>query len=632
MSRAKIYKGYTRKLIRVDLTRGQIGIEEIPNSLLLKYIGGAGLAARLLYDELEPGIEPFSERNKVVFLAGPLAGTIAPTGSRIGAYTKSPLTGSFFHASAGGSFGAELKYAGYDGVVIEGKSRKPVYLFVHNDRVELRDAGHLWGEMTYRSHELLKNDIGDEAVQIAVIGPAAERRVRFANVIVGGRALGRGGIGAVLGSKMFKGIAVRGTGSLAVADMDATLQKTHELLNIMRSNPATGQVLPSFGTPVLVNANNSLGVFGSRNWQREVFEGADGLSAEAMRQKIVVRDKACFACPIRCGKYSVVQEGPYKGYTVEGPEYENIFALGSLCGNDSIEIVAAAERECDDFGMDAIETGSAIAFVMEARTRGILGKEETDGLDVVFGNKDVIMPMIRRIGLREGIGDILAEGVRRAADVIGRGSQAFAMQNKGLSFPGHSARGLPGFALGYATGPRGASHHDGRPTGERTGYVSRSTIEGKPQYIVDINHLNILTDSMILCHLAESVWGPVAISQHVVDLLNVVTGMELTRAEATITAERIWNVIRAFAVREGLRRKDDTLPRRFLEEPIPDGPSQGMVMREDVLERMKDEYYEIRGWDKATGIPTPERLMRLDLPDIAEDMRRILSDEQRGEQ
>jgi len=630
MSPAKLYQGYTRKLVRVDLTRGSIAVEEIPNSMLLKYIGGAGLASRLLYDELEPGIDPLSQRNKVVFLAGPLAGTIAPTGSRIGAYTKSPLTGGFFHASAGGSFAAELKYAGYDGVVIEGASRKPVYLFVHNEHVELRDASHVWGEMTYRTHELLKSDIGDEAAQIAVIGPAGERLVRFANVIVGGRALGRGGIGAVLGSKMFKGIAVRGTKSLAVADIDATLQKTKELLALMRGNPSTGQILPQFGTPVLVQANNSLGVFGSRNWQQEVFEGAEGLSAETMRRKIVVRDKACFACPIRCSKYSMVGEGDYASSPVEGPEYENIFALGSLCANDSIELVAAAERACDDFGMDAIETGVTIALSMEATEKGILTPADTDSLHVMFGNKDVIMPLIRKIGMREGFGDVLAEGVRRAAQKIGRGAEAFAIHNKGLSFPGHSARGLLGFALGYATGPRGASHHNGRPTGERAGYVPRDTVEGKPQYIVNVNHLNILTDSMILCHLAEAIWGPVQIGQHVVDILNAVTGMEMTLHEANRTAERIWNVIRAFAVREGLRRHDDTLPRRFLEEPIPDGPSRGMVMREDVLEKMKDEYYDIRGWDRATGIPTPQRLFALDLPDIAEDMRKILSGGKEG--
>jgi aldehyde:ferredoxin oxidoreductase len=255
MSRAKLFKGYTRKLLRVNLSSRTIAVEEIPNGQLLKYIGGAGLAARMLYDELEPGIDPLSHRNKVIFLAGPLAGTSAPTGSRIGAYTKSPMTAGFFHASAGGSFAAELKYAGYDGVVLEGKSEKPVYLFISNDRVELREATHLWGEKTYRAHELLKNDIGDEAAQIAVIGPAGERMVRFASVIVGGRALGRGGIGAVLGSKLFKGIAVRGTGSIEAYDMEATLKKTQELLSVMRSNPSTGQILPRFGTPVLAGGD-----------------------------------------------------------------------------------------------------------------------------------------------------------------------------------------------------------------------------------------------------------------------------------------------------------------------------------------------------------------------------------------
>ncbi len=627
MSPAKLFKGYTRKLVRVNLTYKKITIEEIPNGQLLKYIGGAGLAARMLYDELEPGIDPLSHRNKVIFLAGPLAGTIAPTGSRVGAYTKSPMTAGFFHSSAGGNFAAELKYAGFDGAVIEGKSEKPVYLFINNGTAALRDAAHIWGERTYRAHTLLKHDIGDEAAQIAVIGPAGERLVRFASVIAGGRALGRGGLGAVLGSKKLKGIAVRGTGTVEAHDMEATLKKTQELIHIMRGNPSTGQVLPRFGTPVLVNANNSLGVFGARNWQTETFEGAEGLCAETMREKIVVRDKACFACPIGCSKYTEIPEGPYEGSAVEGPEYENIFSLGSMCGHSSIETVAAAERECDDLGMDAIETGVSISFTMEACEKGILTEEDTDGLNVVFGNADIIMPMVRKIGMREGFGDVLAEGVKRAADKIGKGSEAFAMQNKGMTFAGHSARGLPGFALGYATGPRGASHHDSRPTGERAGIVPRETIEGKPCYTVNVNHLMILLDSMIACHLAEAVWGPVEINQHVVDILNTVTGMDITLEEAHETAERIWNVIRAFSIREGARRKEDTLPQRFLFEPIPDGPSKGMVITAEVLEQMKDEYYDIRGWDRTTGIPLPEHLIKLDLPGIAEDMRSILSSE-----
>ena len=431
-------------------------VEETPNAQLLKFIGGAGLAARMLYDELEPGIDPLSHRNKVIFMTGPLAGTIAPTGSRIGVYTKSPLTGGFFHSSAGGSFAAELKFAGYDGVVIEGSSEKPVYLFISNEETELRSAAHLWGEMTYRAHELLKVDIGDEAVQSAVIGPAGERMVRFASVIVGGRALGRGGIGAVLGSKKFKGIAVRGTGRVEVDDMEATLKTTQELIDLMRSNPTTGQSLVHFGTPVLVNANNNLGVFGSRNWQQETFDGAEGLSAETMREKIFVRNKSCFACPIGCSKYTIVAEGPYKGSEVEGPEYENIFALGAMCENDSIETVAAAERLCDDLGMDAVEAGVTIAFSMEAREKGLLTEKDTDGLDLSFGNSDVIMPMVRKIGLREGIGDLLADGVKRAADKIGGGAADFAMHNKGMSLPGHSARGLAGFCAWDMPPGRGA--------------------------------------------------------------------------------------------------------------------------------------------------------------------------------
>ncbi len=627
MSRAMLYRGYTRKILRVNLTATSVTPEELPNGQLRKYVGGAGLAARMLYDELPPGIDPLSPANKVLFLAGPLAGTMAPTGSRIGVYTKSPLTNGFFHSSAGGHFAPELKYAGYDGVMIEGVSATPVYLYVDNERAELRDAARVWGERTDATQHWLKRDIGDEAAQLAVIGPAGERLVRFANIVVGSRALGRGGIGAVLGSKKFKGLAVRGKGKLEVHDMPGTLKLSREICESMRSHPSTGQVLPAFGTPVLVDANNSLGVFGSRNWQRETFEGAEGLSAETMRRKIVVRDKSCFACPIKCGKYSVVVSTPFEGRTVEGPEYENIFALGSMCGIDSIEAVAAAERECDDLGMDAIETGVSIAFAMENFEKGNLTSADTEGMELTFGKTELLLPLIHKIGMREGIGSLLAEGVKRAAEKIGKGSADFAMQNKGMTFAGHSARGLPGFALGYATGPRGGSHHDSRPTGERTGMLPRDTTEGKAAYTVKVNHLMILTDSMILCHLAESIWGPIEINPVVVDILNTVTGMEMTVAEAELTAERIWNVMRAFAVREGLRREDDSLPKRFLTEPIPDGPSKGMVITPEMLEKMKDEYYQMRGWDRETGIPTPQQLLKLDLPDIAEDMKKILGQE-----
>ena len=615
------YKGYAGKLLRVNLADGTWRDEHLTNELAELYIGGAGMAARILYDELKPGIDPFSPENKVIFLTGPVEGTMIPTASRIGLYAKSPLTNSFFHSSAGGHFAPELKFAGYDGIIFEGRAAKPVYLFIDDGYVELRDASHLWGMDTNRVQLELFEELGSDAIQIAAIGPAGEKLVRFACVICGCRALGRGGLGAVLGSKNVKAVAVRGQGSVEVPDMRRMKVFLDEMFARFNANPATSEILPRYGTPVLVNANNTLGLFGYKNWQDEFFPDADGLSGDTMRKKIVKRDKSCFACPARCSKFSIVGSGPYEGVRNEGPEYEDIFSLGSMCGHNDIEVVTAAERLCDDLGVDAIEAGVAIAFAMECCERGLLSKNDTDGIDLRFGRADLIVPLVEKIALREGrLGNLLAEGVKRASETIGNGSAYFAMHNKGLTFAGHSARGMPGFALGYASGPRGGSHHDGRPTGERTGLVPRETIEGKGEYTARINHLNIFTDSLIVCHLTESIWGPLDVTDSAVKCLNAATGMNMTREEARTAAERIWNLIRAFAVREGYRREHDQLPPRFLEEPIKSGPSSGMAITRQMLDDLLDQYYAFRGWDKTTGIPTRERLLHLGLEDIARDM------------
>ncbi|MCP4716717.1 MAG: aldehyde ferredoxin oxidoreductase, partial [Deltaproteobacteria bacterium] len=468
----------------------------------------------------------------------------------------------------------------------------------------------------------LHEELGSEEIHIAAIGPAGEKLVRYACVIAGCRAMGRGGLGAVLGSKKVKAVAVRGRGSVDVPDMRKMKLFLDDVFNRFSSNPSTSEIMPRYGTPVLVNANNSLGLMGYNNWQNESYPDAEGLSGETMRKKIVKRDKACYGCPARCSKYSIVGSGKNKGTTVEGPEYENIFALGSMCGHNDIELVAAAERLCDDVGIDAIEAGVAIAFAMECFEKGLITTKETDGMDLTFGSNDLIMPIIEKIGARDGnLGNLLAEGVKRASETVGQGSEFFAMQNKGLSYPGHSARGMPGFALGYATGPRGASHHDSRPTGERTGLVKRDTVEGKGEYTARINHLNILTDSMIVCHLPEAIWGPLDVTEILVRALNNCTGMEMDLGDARKTAERIWNVIRAFAVREGYRREHDTLAPRFIEEPIKTGPSKGMLISRKMLDYMLDQYYEFRGWDKNSGIPTRDKLIELGLDDIADDMQ-----------
>lgn len=615
------YQGYIGRYLRVDLGRGTMTDCPLTDRLAENFIGGAGIAARVLYDEIPPGIDALGGENKLMFLTGPLEGTMVPTASRIGLYGKSPLTNSFFYSSAGGYFGPELKFAGYDGILVEGVSERPVYLFIDNGTAELRDASHLWGMDTYEVQHRIAEELGSEEVRIAAIGPAGERLVRFACVISGCRALGRGGLGAVMGSKRLKAVAVRGSGSVNVPDMRRMRTLLDDLFARFSAHPATSEILPRYGTPVLVNANNELGLLGYRNWQEEYYPQAEGLSGESMRKKIVKRDKSCFACPARCSKFSIVEGRTNEGCTVEGPEYEDIFSLGSMCGHNDIEVVAEAERLCDDVGIDAIEAGVAIAFAMECFERGLISLRDTDGLDLRFGRADLIVPVIKKIGLREGnLGTLLAEGVKRASEKIGQGSERFAMHNKGLAFPGHSARGLPGFALGYATGPRGASHHDGRPTGERIGLVKRATIQGKAEYTARINHLMVLLDSMILCHLPEGIWGPLDVSDLLVKCINTATGMDLTLKQASDAAERIWNVMRAFSVREGYRREHDRLPPRFMEEPIPSGPSQGMVITRQMLDTMLDEYYAFRGWDLRTGIPTREKLVSLGLEDIARDM------------
>ena len=619
------YKGYTGKLLRVNLTSGKIKEEPLKEEWAEKYLGGAGIASRILYDELKPGIDPLGPKNKTLIMTGPVNGTIIPTASRVGAYCKSPLTGSFFHGTAGGHIGAELKYAGWDGIIIEGRASVPVYLWIDDDLVEIREASHLWGMHSYEVQEKLKEELGLDEVHVASIGPAGELLNRFACITFGARVTGRGGTGAVWGSKKLKAVAVRGTGSVDVPDITKFKHFADELLKVFRNHPATSKILPTYGTPVLVNANNALGIFGSYNWQEELFENAEGLSGETMRETIVAKDKACFACPVRSSKLCVIKSERDGNYVVEGPEYENIYSLGSCCGIGSIKTVAIAERICDNYGMDAIEAGVAIAFSMECFEKGILTLEDTEGMELRFGDEEAMLTMLHKIGKREGLGDLLAEGVKRVSEKLGQGSEDFAMHTKGMTVAGHSARGMPGFGLGYATGPRGGSHHDGRPTGERTGLVLRETFEGKAEYTARINHFSIYTDSMIVCHLAESIWGPLDISEWCVKSLNVATGMQSSLEDAKKTAERIWNMMRAFMVREGFRRKDDKLPKRFMEEPIPKGPSKGMVFSRENLDKLLDEYYGFRGWDLKTGIPTPERLTSLDLEDVAQDMKPYLA-------
>jgi aldehyde:ferredoxin oxidoreductase len=612
------YGGYKGQMLRVNLTEKGVTKEPLREDWARDFVGGVGYSARLLYEELKPKIDPLGPENKLVFMTGPVNGTMIPAASRSCACAKSPLTGSFFHSIFGGYFGPELKFAGYDGLIVEGKSEKPVYLWIDDDRVEIRSAEHLWGKNPFETQEIIRKEIGDEGIHIAVIGEAGEHGTPFAIILIDIRAAGRGGIGAVMGSKNLKAIAVRGTGSVTVPNTLGVYNTTMRLNGLVSTNPAV-KGLSEYGTPRNVASMNAAGILPTRNWQTEVFPRVDGITGETMREKVVKGHRACFACSINCTKYSVVPSGRYKSI-INGPDYETIYGFGSICEVDDIQALCKADEICDEYGIDLITTSMCVAWAMECYEKGIFTKADTGGIDLRWGNADAMIELTEQIGKREGLGALLAKGTREAARIIGKGSERFTIENKGVEWPGHTCRPFPGAAVGYATGPRGGSHHDIRPTLEKSGVVDRKVLDGKGAMAAEVNHWLILADSALVCHLGEPIWGPAKISGNLIEALNVVTGRSLDYQQARKIAERQWNIIRCFAAREGFTRKDDRLPIRFMEEPVPEGPMQGSVVSRETLERLKDDYYAYRGWDPKTGNPTKEKLSELGLEFAVKDV------------
>lgn len=611
-------QGYVGWILRVNLESGAIGKEPLYEDLVREFVGGAGLAARIFYEEVPAKIDAFAPENKLIMMTGPVNGTMVPTASRAVLCAKSPTTGSFFHSSFGGFFAPELKAAGYDGMIIEGKAKHPVYLWIDDDTVEIRDARHLWGQSTFHAQSAIRKEIGDDEIHVATIGVAGEAGLAYAMVLLDMRAAGRGGVGAVMGSKNLKGMAVRGTGGVSVPNMFGVYNKAQRLNDLVATTPAI-QGLSGYGTPRNVASMNDAGILPTRNWQTEVFEGMQNITGEAMKEKIVKGNRACMACSINCTKYSVVPDGPYKSI-INGADYETIYGFGSCCGIDNIEALCKADELCDEYGIDLISASVCISWAMEAYEKGMLTKDDTDGIDLRFGNAEAMIEVLEKIGRNEpGIGALLAKGTREAARIVGKGTERFAMQNKGIEWAGHTCRPFPACAVGYATGPRGGSHHDIRPTAEKSGLVDRKVLEGKGALAVEVNHWLIFADSMGLCHLGEPIWGPLKISQNQIEALNAITDWNLSYDEARKIAERQWNMIRCLSAREGFTRDYDQLPIRFMEEPIPEGPMKGSVISRETLERLKDDYYEYRGWDKRTGNPTPAKLRELGLEFAIDD-------------
>jgi aldehyde:ferredoxin oxidoreductase len=606
--------GWSGKMLRVDLTGGTVTTEALDRETLKNFIGGRGLGIYTMLKEVEPTCDPLGPENKMIMAVGPLTGTRAPTGARYMVMTKSPLTGAVTCSNAGGFFPAELKKTGYDAIIFEGKSPEPVYLWVDGGRAEIRSAKHLWGRNVPETDAALRKETHPKA-KTCVIGPAGEKRVRFAAIMNDrDRAAGRSGVGAVMGSKNLKGVVVRGDQKVRLWDpkgFDAANTKYRDLFK--EATRDTPPPLRVHGTAITVVGTQSHGVFPTKNFQQGTFDGWESIYGETLTETYLVRPKACFGCPIACGRVTRIPDGPFKGEG-EGPEYETIYSLGSDCGVDNLAALTKANYVCNEMGIDTISMGSAIACAMELVEKGYLTASEV-GLPLEWGDGAAVVELTRKTGLREGFGDILAEGSLRMATRFGH--PELAMVAKGQDFAGYDPRGEQGMGLAYATSPIGASHMRGDPAYfELLGVPTSAdplTWKDKPPLVAKWQDLFSIIDAAGLCVffsirylVAQDLYvSPVGI----LELLNNATGAGYTIEELEQAGERIFNAERLFLNRAGFSRKDDTLPPRITEEPMPDGPAQGHVCR---LDDMLDPYYLLRGWDE-NGMTTEAKLKELGL-------------------
>jgi aldehyde:ferredoxin oxidoreductase len=602
---------YWGRILRVNLSNGSIKEEHFDEKFAQKWLGTRGFGIYYLLKEIDPKVDPLNPENKILYTTGPLTGTTAPTGGRYMVITKSPLTGYIAMANSGGFFGAELKFAGWDALIVEGKADHPVYIYINDDQVEIRDASHLWGKRVSETEKALIKETGDKHIQIASIGPAGENLVLFAAVMNNGhRAAGRGGVGAVMGSKNLKAIVVRGHKRVEVADRAKFTSVVKEKIEKLKNDPVAGGGLPNFGTAVLVNIINANGLYPTRNFQTGVFEYAEEQSGEAMAKKYLIRNKPCYACPIGCGR---VNKLGTVGVT-EGPEYESTWALGANLGINDLGSIIEANHLIDDFGMDTISTGGTLATAMELWEKGLLKQEDIgeEAPPFRWGNTEVLHYYIEKIAKREGFGDKLAEGGYRLAEMY-NGTEYF-MGVKKQELPAYDPRGAEGHGLGYATDNRGGDHIKAYMISpEILGYPYKmdphDISDEKVKMLILFQDLTAVIDAAGLCVFTTFGLG----ADDYRDMLNAATGWDFSTEEYLKMGERIWNAERLFNLRAGLDPlKEDTLPKRLVEEPMPEGPNKGHVVR---LKEMLPRYYALRGWTEDGKIPE-EKLKELGLDEF----------------
>lgn len=584
---------YRGNIIRVDLTQGKITVEETRKDWIDQYIGGMGLAFRYLFDEIDPKLDPLSPDNTMIFMTGPLAGTLAPLTCRTTLVSKSPKSGTVFQSNVGGAIAAEIKYAGYDGMIITGKASKPVYLSIKDDRIEIKDAGNLWGKGIYATEKELVELEKDSEIKTFSIGPAGENLVPMA--CIGSEAyrqLARDGTGALMGSKNLKAIAIRGTGGVHVADIKGFLNYVRE---ISASDLMTEDNLWSHtdGTPILVEATNELGIHPTRNFQEGTFEEWEKISSDAVKS-IKKGARACRSCPMACGNFVRTEKT-----MVEGPEYETLALAGSNCAIADIEAIALFNERCDDVGLDTISTGNTTAFAMEMTEKGI------HDFDITFGNKDNYLKIPDEIARLEGRGKELAQGVRYLADKYG--GKEFAMQIKNLEMPGYEPRGNYGMGLAYATSDRGACHMPAFTVFSETPF----DLDAMAQAVVAGQNRNSIKWSMCFCDF----WGSVN-TEIMSRFLKYGLEKDIAPEQLDQIGERIWNLSRIFNLKTGFTKADDDIPSRLKNDPLKKGSNEGKVLSADDFETMLQIYYRMRGWD-SNGVPTAEKLNALGIADLA---------------
>lgn len=602
-------KGYAGKIICVNLTNGKIYTEFIKEDIYKKYVGGRSLGAKLLYDRITPGIDPLSSENLIIVMTGPATGTPIPSGCKYVILSKSPATGGFLESYASGRFAQELKYAGYDGLIISGKSEFPCLLKIYNDTVEILNANYLWGKDTIETEKTLKEEFGSE-YGVMCIGPAGENLSYIAGINSDySRQAARGGGGAIFGSKNLKAVIARGNKyGVSCEDYETILSLVKQHVAQIESS-FMGKIRRRFGTPYTLTLTNAAGMLPTRNFQSGVCPGAEDIIGAEAVEKRTISSKSCLGCMVSCSKITEVDEGPYKGLVIEGPEYETLGLLGSNLGVLYLPAILKGNEVCDRVGIDTISAGVTIGFAMECYERGLLKDFDLGELDLSFGNYEAAIQLMYDIAYGRGFGKVLKNGVKQASEIIGQDSYKFAMHVKGLEFPAYDPRASFGAALTYAVTPRGACHRRcWPPAKDILKNVNPYEAQGKAAIVKRIWNSNSIYHTLLICDIPPKNIG-ISMSD-IIQYLNALTGEHYTLEDMDDIAERTETLIRLFNIREGFTRSDDTLPYRILHEPLPDGPPKGICVGEDNLNLMLDEYYELRGWDK-NGNPLPETLARL---------------------